>query len=169
MSNIPSTPADGNFRVVLVPTLADDAVPTLAELNSAAAIDLSCYLTSDGFNPSLDQQVIADSRLCSTEEFERPGRSKRGMSVIYIDNTNTPEEDEFNKAKDTLVPLSKHVLVTRRGPEFDAPFAAGEKVTALPVQAGQYEEMPPEANSVFKISQKLFVTGRNVEVALPAA
>ena len=38
--------------------------------------------------------------------------------------------------------------------------AAGQKVTVYPISAGEYNEMPPEANSVLKLGQKLFVTGQ---------
>lgn len=159
MAEIPGTPADGNVAVWLAPAIADTTMPKLTELG-ATAVDISCYLTSDGFTTSLDQQVVADERLCSVETFEQPGRVTRTLSVIYIDNTNSPNESTSNKAKDTLVPGSVHYVVVRRGKPFDEPFAAGDKVTITPVKAGEYDDMPPEANSMLKTGQKLFVTER---------
>ena len=159
MAEIPGTPADGNVAVWLAPAIADTTKPKLTELG-ATAVDISCYLTSDGYTTSLDQQVVADERLCSVETFEQPGRVTRTLSVIYIDNTNSPNESTSNKAKDTLVPGSVHYVVVRRGKAFDEPFAAGDKVTITPVKAGEYDDMPPEANSMLKTGQKLFVTER---------
>lgn len=160
MAEIPSTPADGNVAVWLVPAIADTTAPKLTELEAAGAVDISCYLTSDGYTTSLDQQVISDERLCSTETFEQPGRVSRTLSVTYIDNTNSPNEATANKAKDTLVPGSVHYVVVRRGKAFDTALAVGDKITVTPVKAGQYDDVAPEANSVLKTTQKLFITER---------
>lgn len=160
MAELPSTPADGNVKVVLVPTITDAAAPSVAELT--AATDLSLYLTSDGFTPGLSEQTVADERLASTATYEQPGRSSRTLDVTYIDNTNSANADTDNEAKDTLVPGSTHYLVVRRGKAWDAAFATGDKVQVWPVKAGQYADQPPEANSVLRTSQKLFVTGEVV-------
>lgn len=169
MADIPSTPADGNVKIVLVPTIADTTAPTAAELSAGTATDISCYLTSDGFTPSLSEQVASDERLCSVQTFEQPGRSSRTLDVIYIDNTNSANEATDNKAKETLVPGGAQYLVVRRGLPFDEPFAASQKVSVWPVKPGQYSDLPPEANSVLKTAQKLFVTGEvQTDVAVAA-
>lgn len=168
MSEIPSTPADGNVCVLVVPAIADlEAVP-VASLTGAGVVDISCYLTGDGYNPSLDQQVIADERLCSTETFEQPGRAQRGLETTYIDNTNAPNEATDNKAKETLVPYSTHVIAVRRGIAWDTAPAADQTWTFSPIKAGLYNDLPPEANSVLKTQQKQFITGRTVTSKLVA-
>jgi hypothetical protein len=166
MADIPATPADGNEKVVIVPAIADTEAPKLTELNAAGAVDISCYLTGDGYTPSLSEQTITDERKCSRQTFEQPGRSQRSLDVTYIDNTNAPNEATDNKAKDTLVPGQAQYIVTRRGKDFEAPFAVGDKVTVTPIKAGQYNPVPGAANEVLKASQKLFVTG---QVQLDAA
>lgn len=168
MAEIPSTPADGHVLVKIVPAVADLEAPTLTELNAAGAVDISCYLTSDGYNPSVDEQVATDERLCSIQTFEQPGRVSNSLDLTYIDNTNSPNEATDNKAKETLVPGSTHVLMVRRGLPYEDALAAGQKVTLFPIKPGQYNELTPEANSVLKISQKQFVTGpvaRSVPIA----
>ncbi len=158
--DIPSTPADGNVLVKIVPAIADTSAPKVAtELNAVSAIDISCYLVGGGYKPSLSEQVITDERLCTTQTYEQKGRSQRGLEVEYIDNTNSPNATAFNKAKDTLVPGSKAFLVVRTGLPYDTALAAGQKVTVYPFTAGEYNDMPPEANAVLKTGQKLFVTG----------
>lgn len=159
MAEIPSTPADGNVLVKVVPAVADLSAPKLTEVNAVAGVDISCYLTSDGYAPSVDQQVTTDERLCSTQTFEQPGRVGNGLDLTYIDNTNSPNEATDNKAKDILVPGSEHVLVVRRGKAYDEPLAAGDTVSLYPIKPGVYQELPPEANAVLKIMQKQFVTG----------
>lgn len=158
MAIIPSTPADGNQKVILVPAIADTTAPKLTELNGGTVVDISCYLTGDGFTPSLSEQVVADERLCSKQTFEQPGRSQYGLDVVYIDNTNSPNSVTDNKAKETLVPGTAQYLVVRRGKDYSAALAVGDKVTIYPIKAGQYNEMPGAANEVLKLGQKLFVT-----------
>lgn len=157
---IPSTPADGNFLALIVPAIADTAAPKLTELNAVGVVDISCYLTASGWKPSLSEQVITDDRLCSTQTYEKKGRSQRSLEVEYIDNTNSPNADDFNKAKDTLIPGSKHYLVTRSGMPFDDAKAVGQKFSVRPIEAGEYNDLPPEANSVLKTGQKLFINGK---------
>lgn len=168
MAELPSTPADGNVLVKILPAVADLDAPTLAEVNAAGAVDISCYLTSDGYAPSVDEQVTTDERLCSKQVFEQPGRVTNSLDLTYIDNTNAPNEATDNEAKETLIPGSTHVLLVRRGLPYEDAIAAGQKVTLFPIKPGVYQELPPEANSVLKIMQKMFVTGpvsRSVTVA----
>ena len=165
MPDIPSTPADGNVKVVVVTTIANTSAPTAAELNAGTSVDISCYLTADGLTPGLDEQVITDSRLCEIETFEQPGRVQRTLAVQYIDNTNTALA---NAAKTALVPGTALFLAVRGGKAFDTVFAAADKVMISPIKPGQYSKLPPEANSVLKIAQKLFVTGRTIPDATVA-
>lgn len=157
MTEIPSTPADGNALVLIVPTFANPAAPTLTE--TATGVDISCYLTGSGWKPSLAEQVITDERLCSKETYEKPGRKTNSLEVEYIDNTNSANETEFNEAKDTLVPGLGQFVLVRTGKPYATALAAGDKVKIYPFDAGEYNELPAEANSVLKIGQKLFVTG----------
>jgi hypothetical protein len=161
MADIPSTPADGNTLVKLVTAIADTSAPKVAtELNAGSSVDISCYLTAGGWKPSLSEQVISDERQCSTQTYEQKGRSQRGLDAEYIDNTNSANATTFNKAKDTLIPGAPMFVVVRTGLPYTTALAAGQKVTVYPITPGEYSELPPEANSVFKIAQKLFVTGQ---------
>lgn len=166
MTEIPSTPADGSTLVLVVPTFADTLTPKLTE--TASAIDLSCYFTGSGWKPSLAEQVIQDERLCSVKVYEQPGRSTDSLEVEYIDNTNTSYEEDFNKAKDTLVPKAPMMILIRTGKPYEEPLAVGDSVKIYPIKPGQYNELPPEANSVLKVGQKLFVTGSVSRVKMVA-
>src|SRR5690606_41847581 len=84
-TNIPSTPADGNIKTVLVPAVADLKAPTLTELNAPEAIDISCYLVRNGFALTVDQQIITDERECDRivrqrSEERRVGKEWRARS-----------------------------------------------------------------------------------------
>lgn len=156
MADIPSTTADGNVKVVFVPAIANTAAPTAAEVTAVGAVELSCYLTADGWTPGLDEQVVTDDRLCSTQTFEQPGRNSRTLAIRYVEN---PTSATDNDAFDTLVPGTAGFLVERRGEAYSGALAAADVVNVWPVKAGQYSPEPPEANSVLKVSQKMFVTG----------
>jgi hypothetical protein len=161
MADVPSTPADGNTLVKLVTAIADTSAPKVAtELLAASSVDISCYLTAGGWKPSLSEQVISDERVCTTQTYEQKGRSQRGLEAEYIDNTNSANATLYNKAKDTLIPGVPMFVVVRTGLPYTTALAAGQKVTVYPITPGEYSELPPEANSVFKIAQKLFVTGQ---------
>lgn len=166
MANIPSTPADGARRLIFTSALANPAAPTLAELNSGSNVDISCYLTSDGWNPGLEEATITDGRFCDTETYARPGRTSRSLSITYITN---PDDDEFDEAAETLVRGVRGFFVLRTGPDFDAAWAATtQKVDVWPVQMGEQSDVVDGENAVLKITQGAFPTGpvlRRVTVA----
>lgn len=157
MADIPSTPADGAVKVVWVPTIANPDAPTVAEVTAVSAVDLSCYLTSDGWTTGSDEQTVSDDRLCDTQNYERPGSSSRTLSLKYVEN---PGSTTDNKAYTTLTPRTTGFFVVRRGPIYSTALAAGDKVQVWPVQMGIYDWQPPERNSVLRVQQKAFVTGK---------
>ena len=165
---LPATPADGNMLVLVLPDVEDLHAITLAEATASSVVDISCYLTGGGYTPSLDEQVVSDERLCDRQTRETPGRHSRGLDLTYIDNTNAVDSVDINKAVETLIPGSRHVIFVRRGLPFEEPVAAGQTYTAYRVTPGQYNEMPPESNSVLKVSQKQFVAGSAIRVKVAA-
>jgi hypothetical protein len=161
MSDIPSTPFDGNMAVWLVPAIADTSAPTVTEITAGA--DVSCYLTPDGYAPTVDQATIADDRLCSTETYGQPGRKTRGLTITGIDNTNSVHEEEFNLLVDTLVEGTPMYVVRRRGIPYETPIAADQKVSVLPIKPGTKQDVAPEANSVTRSTWPTFVTGQGYD------
>lgn len=149
-----SVPADGNLKVVFVPAIAVPTAPSAAILNGATAVDLSCYLTPDGFSPGGDEAVINDDRLCSTQTFEQPGRFSDTLDIVYVFGDAVD-----NEAYETLTHLATGFVVTRWGKPYETVFAVADIVDVYPVTAGKQNKQPPEANSVLKTGQKLFVTG----------
>lgn len=157
MADIPSTPADGNVKVVLATALADPSAPTVAELE--AAVDISCYLTPDGFAFAQEQAVITDDRLCSTQTFNKGGRKSYTLTLTGIDNTNSDNEAQYNEFVDTLVEGSSLVAVARYGIPYEEPYAAGQTVRVIPIDVGAKTELAPEANSVLRATVNTFVSG----------
>lgn len=168
MADIPSTPFDGNMTVWLVPTIANPAAPTAAEIT--AGVDISCYLTPDGYAPTAEQATITDDRLCSTETFGQPGRKTRSLTLTGIDNTNSTHEAEFNALVDTLVEGTEMFVVRRRGIPYETAVAATtQKVSVLPIKPGMKQDVAPEANSVIRSTWTCFVTGTGQDDVAVAA
>lgn len=149
-----SVPADGNLKVTFIPTLAIPATPSAAALNGAGAVDLSCYLTPDGLVTGGDEAVVNDDRLCSVQTFEQPGRFTDTLSLVYIWG-----DDTDNEAYESLPHLTEGYIVLRWGKPYDGIYAVADEVDVYPVTAGKQMKQPPEANSVLKTAQKMFVTG----------
>lgn len=166
MALIPSTPADGNIRTVIVTTVADPYAPTAAELN--AGVDISCYLTPGGFALSTDQGTITDERECSTQTFGAPGRKTYSLTVTGIDNTNSANEDDYNELVEALPEGAQRYAYRRRGLPYETTFAAAQKVTVVPFVAGVRSEVASEANSVLRSTWASFITGDVEEVTVAA-
>lgn len=167
MAVIPSTPADGNIRTVIVTTVADPYEPTVAELN--AGVDISCYLTPGGFALTTDQGTITDERECSTQTFGAPGRKTYGLTITGIDNTNSVNEALYNDLVDALPEGALRYAYRRRGLPYEDAFAAAQQVWVVPFVAGVKGEVATEANSVLRSTWSAFISGDVEEVAVVAA
>jgi hypothetical protein len=161
-----AVPADGNLRVYYVATLADPENPTLAELNAGTSKDFSCYITSDGFVPNLDEQSITDNRLCSRATYERPGRWQKTMTLSYVHNPASPANNVMYL---TLTYLATGFIVARWGVAFETAWTAGDIVDTYPIQAGKPGKNQPAENSVLTVTQKMFITGESIDDAVVAA
>src|SRR5689334_9865794 len=100
MADTTGITSDGRSKVVIVPTLADPGHPTVTELNAVTAVDISCLITSDGLDQGTNEGVVADKRLCDTEDYERRGRVSHTLEVTYV----RTKDSTTDKAFSTLVP-----------------------------------------------------------------
>ena len=149
-----SVPVDGTRKVSFLSAVAAPAAVTAVE--ATAGKDLSCYLTGDGWQPTGDQAVVPDNRLCATQTFELPGRKTKSLSVRYVFNLDVPADDE---ARIALAEGAKGYVLNRLQVDSDDAYALGDWYELWPVTAGEPMVMPAEQNAVDRIDQKLFVTG----------
>lgn len=166
-TNIPSTPADGNIKTVLVPSVANLAAPTVAEATAVTAIDISCYLTPGGYALTIDQATITDERECDTITRGAPGRKTPALTITGIDNTNSAVED--NDLAEALVEGSTWVAIRRRGKAHDDPFVATDKVSVAEFTVGVRSEVAAEANSVLRSVWATFINGFEPDAAIVAS
>lgn len=158
-----AVPADGNVKATYVAALADVTAPTATELN--AGTDLQCYFSE--LAPGTEQGSIADQRICQTQDFERPGRVKETLEITYVYQGQDLAAAD-NEAQATLAKGTVGYLAARWGAAHDTAWAADDVADVWPFTAGVPVKMPPEADGLLRIKQKLFITNvvqRDVEVA----
>jgi len=158
-------PADGNVKVVFVPTMADPKAPKATELNAASALDITCGVVGGGFTTSTDVQTLTDERLCSTQTFEDVGTFT--YSIDDIEYIITPQDSTVtgeNKIYNTLVPGSTGFIVVRYGKAFDGAFTTGDVVDVYPVKLGPQVKSAPERNTKLRAKQKPYVIAPGAQV-----
>lgn len=160
--------ADGNVSVLWVPTLEDQDAPDIAELTDNTVLDLSCYLTDEGWDPNLSEDAATDNRLCSVQNFQGPGRQTIQMPLIYVSNPDSEANDE---AALTLLEGSVGYLVDRRGVPYSQAYAVGDIVTVYKVKLGAQKDGKPTANSPLVVMQTAYlqIPGRSWRVAVVAS
>lgn len=152
-----SIPADGSVKVLWVPVIADALAPTLDELTAPEVIDLSCYLTDDGYAPAVDEQASTDARLCSRQVFERPGRFTYSLNLTYVYQGQDLSAND-NRAFATLRPRELGNVVSRWGADYEDPVELGDLVEVWPSECGQQMKQAPEANGRLRLMQRIFIT-----------
>lgn len=150
------TIADGAVKVQWVPTIATPAEPTLTEISGG--LELSGFLTAGGFSPSVDQQTINDERLCTTQVFEQPGRYTYKLEIEYVYNQQAAAADPDNEAYETLKRNTAGFIVARWGDLYTVDWAAGDIVDVYPSVCGFQIKQQPEANSVLKCKQTIYLS-----------
>lgn len=151
-----SVPSDGTRRVYFIPTAANLDAIKLSELNAGAFI--GCYVTTTGWQPGQEQATISDGRLCTSQDFEQPGRKTKSLALQYTFNLAEAEEDEARLA---LEEGTRGILVNvlQIDEEAEAP-EVGDWYEAWPVRCGEQIVMASEANAVDRIQQKQFIRGK---------
>jgi hypothetical protein len=169
--------ARGNDSVIWVPTLADPSAPTVTELTSASAVNLSCALI--GFSPSVEQATFTDTRLCSKQTFNRLGSATYSIDTLnYVYNPQAvggASPDPDNVAYDALTAGQNGYFVHRRGLDAQSvDVAADQIVNVYPVELGAQSDVPldPTAEgALIQCQQNVSVIGevkRDVKVVAGA-
>ena len=139
MQKVPAHLGDGEFRTIMVEEsgIKDYTNPTATELNNSNNLDLSPYLSATGWHLTHSQDMIDDDRESSATVGQIPGQEKfTDGSIDLIDNVNTTDAKEYNKAVDTLTCGKRCWIVRRRGKTVDAPFEAGDVISVYLVTIG---------------------------------
>ncbi|HEX8345704.1 MAG TPA: hypothetical protein VF657_13360 [Actinoplanes sp.] len=157
---------NGTVLVKFMPVVANPQAPTMAEINAAGALDLSCYLTGDGLNTDTSENNIEDARLCSKQTYESPGDFTRTLELTYVYNPESPSDDEarLELPRGTVGWIGIRWAVDSAQAE-----AAGDIWDLYPVKMGAQRKQTPGRNGVHRITQKPFVTGEMAEDVVAVA
>lgn len=149
--------SNGTVTVTWVPTLADPAAPTVAEIT--AGTDISCYLTTTGLGLSVDQTTTTARRLCSKDDYTIGGSKTWTLSDLqYVWDPQSLYTDT-NDAYVALAPDSVGYLVIRWGKDAEEAAAAGDVVDVFSVTLQDQIPQTPEANSELYVNQPVIVSG----------
>ena len=162
----PSAAFDPGRRLLKVLVVPIIEAPSIDELTALEVFELQCYLSADGWNPSTDEQVSVDDRLCDRQTYERRGRFSDSLEITYVYQGQDMDAED-NKAFSMLRAGETGFLVPRWGIDHELPIEVGDLVDVYPAEYGVQRKQPPEANGRLRITQKVFITGptqRDVEV-----
>ena len=120
---------DGMIRVHHVPTVANKAAPTVAEIN--AGTDLTPHMTKDGLQVPSGQNMVDDSNLNEVYDAQLVGSFGGPISMTLKRNNASGGTDT---AWNLIVYGLSGYLVVRRGITWATAFAAGQAVEVYPTQ-----------------------------------
>jgi len=137
--------ADGQVRVAYVPTIANNAAPTVAELN--AGILLQSTLTADGLiGFEATTAEVDTTSLASTFNTKNIGRDDYSGTMLRLKKQTLGADTIRN----TLTRGTAGYVVIRRGLAETTSWASSQAVEVYPIICGRRKELTPTANSVLK-------------------
>lgn len=158
MSAEPGLVHDGMYKVSWVDTIANQAAPTVTELN--AGIELECQITPDGLGREAEDEDVDTSRLCSVFTTTQVGRTsfEVSLTLVRLDEANMSGVDPQDEAYRTLVKGKRGFLVIRDNVSAETAWAADQDVEVFPVQCGTRSKANPAANELQTFTLPLKVT-----------
>lgn len=136
---------DGRVKVYHVPTIANIAAPTTAELNAGTRIDN--VLVADGLIGFAPETADVDnSALSSTFDTVKAGRASYSGTALRL-----KKQGGADALYNTLVyGFLTHVVIRRNGSLATDAWASANAVEVYPVECGQVANEDYEKNSVQK-------------------
>lgn len=144
--------ADGKTRVAWVPTIANIAAPTTAELG--AGLLLQSLLTADGlagFQP--ETAKVDTSSLASTFNTAKNGRTSFDSPMLRL-----KKQDTGDTAYTTLIRGANGYIVIRSSVVESTAWTATQAVRVYPVECGEVSHVDLEENSLERYEVPLTVT-----------
>ena len=145
---------DGNIRCSFVPSVANIAAPTTAELNAGTALE--CLITADGLDVQVDEETVTIPKLCETSNSQGPGRSTYKVTLTIVRKTVTIEDVGWT----TLLRGTTGFLVFRYGIAYTTAWTAAQKAQVFPGKAGERRPQKPEANNATKFMSTWYVSSQ---------
>lgn len=145
---------DGNIKVTYVPSIANISAPTTTELT--AGTDLECLITADGFQPTVNEEVVSVPKLCETISAEAPGRATHQIVLTMVRQDESAEDVGWT----TMLRGTSGYLVVRYGVAYDTAYAVSDDVQVFPGKSGERRPQPPEANGATQFQSQWYVSAQ---------
>lgn len=161
----PGVDAEARINAIFAPTNS----LSVATLNGATAVELTCYLTKGTLGISAETETGTDERECTAQVFEVLGKTTWTVNDLeYVWEPQAAPSSPTNKAYDTLKKGTTGFLILRFGKDVDTAPAVGDKVWQIPVTLGEQAPKPREGNAAekLKIVQNVVVRGNVVKDAV---
>lgn len=152
---------EGRSRLYHVPTIANKAAPTVAELN--AGTDLTAFTPRDGFAPSLTQNVVDTSSLADSFDITEIGSEGGSFTLTQYRDNGTDTSWNLYVAGGIA-----GFLAWREGIVTATAWAVGQKVQVWPYSAHKPIPVQTAANEGRKFTVMLAIPAvpdRNATVA----
>jgi hypothetical protein len=137
---------DGKTRVAFVPTIANKAAPTVAELSAGTLLhDTLVPDGMEGFEP--DPGEVDNTSFGSTFDTKLPGVSSFSGTRLVL-----KKQDGTDTVHSTLTAFDTGGnIVVRAGTKLKTDtWALSDKVQVFPIRTGAWAYVNPERNSVLK-------------------
>ena len=160
-----------NAFYLLTTPPANPTKPTLAEINAATTIDITCYIPVDAFTATLDQATEDDTRWCDKTSRQEFGVPSINLDAIrHIVNPQGTGTETGNLLLGKLLPDSTYYLVWRLGVAHKTAPAAGQKIVGFDLTTGA-AFTPAVTSGKYLREVKVSLTARTDldGVAIPAA
>lgn len=133
---------DGRTKVWSVPSIANIAAPTVAELNAGTALE--ALMTPDGlvgFEP--ETADVDNSALNSTFDTKKAGRAGFSGTALRM-----KKQAGTDSVYNTMIREYVTNIVIRRGTTASTAWTVADKAEVYPSECGEVRNLPPEANTV---------------------
>lgn len=141
---------DGKTRVFWVPTIANKAAPTTAELN--AGTSLAGFLRKDGLNVNLSQNMVDNADLEDTFDAQDIGTFGGSIDLTMF------RDDTTDTAWNLMVYGTSGYIVIRQGVAFSTAWTAAQKAQVYPARMGQKRPTTPAANEQVTFAVTMAIT-----------
>lgn len=134
--------SDGMTRVYWVPSIANIAAPTVAELD--AGIALTSLITDDGMEGwEAESARVPNTSLASTTDTERIGRDKLANPMLRF-----KAQSGSDTVKTTLTRTTLGYIAIRRLLAETTAWTAAQNAQITPVECGRRKDLKPEPNTM---------------------
>jgi hypothetical protein len=142
--------SQANRTLLWVPEggIDDPEHPTVAELNDAGVLDLSCLVTKANFSlGATGDESINDPAYCASGNSVAPGNTNYEAAMEFFRWTTTPEDEAWNTFTDKGIAGS---FVERIGKPYDDPIVATDKVKVVGVITGTPRDLNPDGSGGYE-------------------